>query len=82
MHTVVAGQDSPAGVDDGSGSYADTGAEEGLGVTGRDEADVMAVRLLAVTGPRGRRLADRRLWVSPIGNSACRNCSAIRTART
>src|SRR5690606_7981507 len=46
VHTVVLGELGAAGVDDRTAPHPDPGAQERPGVAGRDEADVVAVRLV------------------------------------
>src|ERR1700722_10764974 len=60
VYPVVGGQYRAVRIDHGTAAHPDAIAEEGLGVAGRDEADVMAVGLFGDGQTAARRLrADR-----------------------
>ena len=69
MHPVVVCQHRSRGIDDGTGPHPDAGTQESLGISGRDEADVVAVGFFCHRQP------------SPGGNLPCGVIDPYRTAR-
>ena len=70
MHPVMMCQHRSRGIDDGAGPHPDAGTQESLGITGRDEADVVAVGFVGHRQPAPGGFGTN-LWLRGVAHREC-----------